>query len=123
MYTKSITPACEKVLKSCTICSSTERPKHQNNISLTHINEKFNQEVQADFTIAYIGTEELVKLKVIDLGTNYEGRTIAVSRDANTMMQPFENLWLYHHGATVRFSADPGFTKDFFKKFLTGDNI
>lgn len=87
-------------------------------ISLSHINEKFNQEVQADFTIAYMGSEKINVLNIIDLGTNYGKRVIAPDRQASKMMSFFEKHWIYHHGAPKSFSADPEFTTDFFQDLL-----
>lgn len=80
-FTNELSEACDTVFDSYTICASSGRPKHKCYISLTHVNEAFNQEVQADFTLAYIGAEKIGILSIVDLGTNNGERAIAPTRD------------------------------------------
>ena len=87
------------------------------------MNESFNEEVQADFTVIYIHGEKYNVLNTVDLGTNYGERIIAKDRKADTMMALFEKVWIYNHGAPKRFSADPEFTKGFFVKFSNSHGI
>lgn len=118
MLTPNISKACDKVHDSCDICASSGRPKIKKRVSLSHINEQFTQEVQADFTVAYAGSEKLNILNIVDLGTNYGERIIAPDRKAATMMTLFEKNWIYHYGEPKSFSADPEFTQGFFQDFL-----
>lgn len=66
------------------MCIDTRR-KTKKKVSLNHVNETFNQHLQADFTIVYLVTEKYEVLNIIDAGTRYGERTIARCRDARTM--------------------------------------
>lgn len=123
MGNRKVCEACDKVYEACDICTSSGRPHNSKKISLTHVNEGFNEEVQADYTVVYIKGEKYFVLNIVDAGTRYGERAIANSRDAATMMQMMETEWLYHHGAPKYFSADPEFCKPVFERFLAGHEI
>lgn len=123
MATPELNAACEKVFQVCQICVSSGRPGIKPKISLSHVNTRFNDEVQADFVTVYIREEKYEVLNVIDSGTRYGERVIATSRDSKSMMSLFETEWLYHHGAPTAFSADPEFCKPFFHDFLKSHKI
>ncbi len=114
---------CEKIHDACDICASTGRPAHRKRISITHINEKFNESVAADFLVAFIGSEKFQVLNIIDMGTNYGERTIVSRRNADEMKNRIETEWLYHHGAPRFFCTDPEFTKPLLKNFLKSHGI
>ena len=48
MTTAGVVKACEKVAQACEICASSGRPIDMKKVSLSHVNEAFNQEIQAD---------------------------------------------------------------------------
>lgn len=115
--------ACEEVFKACPICATTGRPAQHRKVSLTHVNEEFNQELQADFTIAYIRGAKYEVLNFNDTGTRYGERAIATTRSADTIRHLFETKWMYHHGAPQRFSADPEFCRPVLRRFLDQHNV
>lgn len=123
MSNERINDACEKIHQACDICTSTGRPRNSKKISLSHVNEAFNEEIQVDYTVAYINEQKYFILNMVDAGTRYGERAIAFSRDAKTMMEMIETHWLYNHGAPKYFSADPEFCKTFFEKFLLAHKI
>ena len=121
--TSTVARACEKVHDACDICASTGRPKDKKKVSLTHVNEAFNAEIQADYVVVYIRDEKFEVLNVIDLGTRYGERAIARTRSAESMTHMLETEWIYHHGAPAQFSADPEFCRPFMEKFLKAHNV
>ena len=123
MNSRKISTACDTVHKACDICASTGRPKDKKKVSLTHVNEAFNAEIQADYVIVYIKEEKYEVLNIIDLGTRYGERAIATTRSAENMTNMLETEWLYHHGAPDKFSADPEFCKPFMERFLNAHSI
>lgn len=118
-----IANACKKVHEACDICASTGRPKDKKKVSLTHVNEAFNNEIQADYVIVYIRDEKFEVLNIVDLGTRYGERAIAKMRSAENMTEMIEKEWIYHHGAPAMFSADPEFSRQFMERFLTAHGI
>lgn len=123
MSSKENEEACEKVFQSCEICVSSGRPCNSKKISLSHINEDFNEELQADFMVVYIKEKKYFVLNIVDVGRRYGERMIAESRGAAHLMEMMETEWTYHHGAPKRFGADPEFCKRFFEIFLKGHGI
>lgn len=120
---------CERVYASCGICAKTGRPFIRRKVSLTHVNEAFNEELQADYVVVYIGGdkydggEKFEVLNIIDVGTGYGERSIAPSRNAESMKKSLEEVWFCRHGAPKRFSADPEFCKPTLQRFLKGHEI
>lgn len=111
-----IRQACEKVFQACYICASSGRPRQSKKISISHVNEAFNEEFKADFMVVYIKEKKYFVLNMMDTGTRYGERMIAESRNTTHLMEMMENEWLYHHGAPKRFGADPEFCKPFFSE-------
>ena len=73
--------------------------------------------------IVYIGNDKLEILNMIDPGTRYGERAIAVNRSAQNMKDMIESEWLYHHGASKRFSADLEFCRPVLQQFLKSHAI
>lgn len=109
ILTDGLSEAADRVHAACDICTRTGIAVERRKISLTHVNEAFNEEVQADFVTVYIRGEKYEVFNVVDTGTAYGERAIAPSRTAECMQNLFQCEWLYHHGAPRCFSADPEF--------------
>lgn len=116
--TEKLRHACQKVYDACDICAASGRPKIKKKISLSHVNEGFNQEVQADFLYAVIGDKNYEILNIIDVGTKYGERSLAESRSCKEMKRLFEESWFYRHGAPRRFSADHEFCRSALTSFM-----
>lgn len=61
----------EKVSRACDICAQTGRPVPKKKISLTHVNQAFNESLQADFLVVYLGDRKYFVLNIICMGTKY----------------------------------------------------
>lgn len=102
---------------------NTGRPASRIKLSLTHVNEAFNEEIQADFVTCHIRGETFEILNVVDMGTKYGERKMEPTRTADRMNELLETEWIFHHGATRMFSADSEFCKPIISTFLESHNI
>lgn len=115
--------ACDEVFESCLVCAGTGRPAQHKKVSLTHVNSKFNEEIQADFCVVYIRGAKFEVLNMSDTGTRYGERTISSTRSADAIKTIFEENWVYQHGAPKRFSADPEFCRPVFQRFMAEHGV
>lgn len=106
------------VYASCQTCAGSGRRADRSHISLRHVNDAFNLEVQADFLVASIRDPKYYVLNVICCATNFGIRMIVPNRTADTMRKMMERYWIYYFGSPRRFSADPEFTKGIMQRFL-----
>lgn len=72
--------ACGNLMNACPICASKGRPHERRNISITHVTEAFNEELQADFLDVWIQEEKKEIINIMDVGTNTVEREIVSSR-------------------------------------------
>lgn len=100
---------CQKVFDACDICAQSGVPLPKKKISVTHVNEAFNQSVQTDFLVVYVGKVKQYVLNIVCMGTGYEERSAVANRSAQTMIAKLECEWLYHPGSLSYFSSDPEF--------------
>lgn len=59
-------------------------------VSFSHVNEAFNEELQADFTVENIRGRKYEVMNVVDLGTAYGERVITPAKNAETMKKLYE---------------------------------
>lgn len=85
---------------------------------MSYINTAFNQEVQADFTVARIHDTNYFVLNMVDLGTKYGIRCRVEDRSARTMNLMLETRWFLEFGSPAAFSADPEFTRCVISYFI-----
>lgn len=121
--TEPLAQAFDKVYTACEICCSEGRPFHAKKISISHVNEAFNQELQADFFWITIQTQKAIVLNMVDAGTRYAERIIASARNAETMTSLIDQHWFDRHGAPAAFSSDPEFQAPILTKFLQRHKI
>ena len=95
-----------RVCHSCGLCAESGFPKSSKKVSLTHVNEAFNQEVQLDFTFCNIRDTKYTVLHLVDTGTGYSEATITSSCIASAITRTFETPWIHRHGAPLAVSAD-----------------
>lgn len=81
-------------MESFLICASTGRPAQHRNVSLTHVNASFKEELQADFVVMYISDAKFEVLNMRDAGTRYGGKYITISRSAENIKLIFETEWM-----------------------------
>lgn len=103
----AITNTCEM----CEVCAKTGPPAHSKKLSLTHVNQNFNDEIQADFLFAKIRNETFTVIHYVDTGTAFSEGTVVTDRKASTVITQFDALWLYKHGAPNALSGDDEFNR------------
>lgn len=113
----------DRCVDNCDICTSSGRPHNKWKISISYINQAFNEKIQVDFLVAYICREKFVILNIVDMVTTYGEREIVANRSAETTQMKLEKLWIFRHGSARRFSADPEFCRPVLKNFLQRHGI
>ena len=127
ILTDDLASAIDTVDASCNICIQHGRPLPSKKVSLTHVNEAFNEEIQIDFTYAVVyrrsannpntyDREKHILLVMTDTGTRYTEATIVTDRSVSTIINAYEKHWLCKHGASKRLSADD----EYHRRALTG---
>lgn len=110
-----ITPELENAIKmvsdNCPSCVMTGLPAPTKKISLSHINEDFNNEIQADYTYLNIRGQVYPALHVADTGTGFSEIKLVKSRRAEEMISVLDEIWIYTHGAPAYLSADDEFNR------------
>lgn len=97
---------------SCDLCLSSGFPPPRRKISITHVTEAFNSELQADFTFPYFQGSIITVLNIIDTGKAYGERIVLPGTSVESMISSFEQFWLYRHGAPKSFGGEQEFDCD-----------
>lgn len=69
MMTPKIDKAIRKVTLSCNPCATSGRPANTRKISLGHVNQKFNIEIQTDLLTIKTDNRKYELINILDLGT------------------------------------------------------
>lgn len=70
MLDAGLKEACNKVFNACNICTSSGGPHHKKKLSFSRVFKSFNEEVQADFTAVYFGSQKKMVVHIVGVGTN-----------------------------------------------------
>lgn len=99
--TPEIAEFCDKIYASCDICASTGNPRDKKKVSISHVNEAFNNSDGADFLVARIRGTVYDIINIVDLGTNNGERCIVTNHKTETLVEKFETVWIYNYGAPL----------------------
>lgn len=99
-------------------CAASGRLNDRRNISLTHANATFKDEIQADFSVVNLRGENQNLLNIIDTRTRYGERIIFPTRSAAIMTDAFMAVWLCRHGAPKHFSSDHELCRSVLRWFM-----
>lgn len=103
--------AIRLVSDNCPSCALTGPPTPTKKISLKHVNENFNNEIQIDFTYFDIRGQTCPALHVADTGTGYSEVKLVNTRRADEMITVLDEIWFYTHGVPVLLSGDDEFNR------------
>lgn len=103
--------AIAKVSAACKVCTKNGLPMPARKVSLTHVNEAFNEEIQMDFFFITIQGANLIILIITDTGTGFSELTIVESRHPDVFIREIERSWVCRHGAPNAVSADDEYNK------------
>lgn len=120
---KSVEEEIRAISDNCLICAKSGPPKPMRKISINHVNQAFNVEIQIDFTFVGIRGTQYNCLHMVDCGTGYSEAGIVSDRKSNTTVRLIETEWINRHGAPEALSADDEMTSKEIRRFLNGRNI
>lgn len=92
--------------EACEICTRSVIPTASIKISLNHVNQGFNDDVQIYFTYVYERDSKRVALHMVDAGTAQSKTQTFDDRSMKTTIKAIENTWLNVHGAPNCLSTD-----------------
>lgn len=122
-----LNPELEKaiitVTENCASCAMTGPPSPSKKISISHVNEQFNSEIQADFTYFRIRGEIYPALHVVDVGTGFSEVRLVETRRADNLLSELDMAWIYAHGSPDVLSADDEFNRPTIRKELAARAI
>lgn len=101
----------EKLTNACEICSGTGWPATSKIISLTHVNEAFNMELQMEYAPKTVRDMKSIIFLMKDKDTDFSERAMTSSRDNGTIYIKVEKVWIPRHDAPAANSADREYTK------------
>lgn len=117
MLSPAMEEAIEKVTDACEICAKNGRLKAFRKISLTHVNEAFNQELQIDFMFFSVKTIKRTVINMTNTGTGYSEVAISSDRSMDSIIRLFETVWIHNHGTPIAVSADEEYNRKPFRKY------
>ena len=123
MLDEPLETAIDRVYEACEVCVKNGRPAPSRKVSLTHVNQAFNVELQIDFVFPTVRGKKHNVINMTDTGTNYSELVLCESRNAKAIVSAIENTWIYHHGAPEAISADDEFNRAPLQQFLNVHNI
>lgn len=115
-----------EVAQSCEICAKSGPPSVSRKLSVSHINQAFNEEVQMDFMYCMIRGTRHVVIHFVDSGTAFSEAVIVPGRHMDVIIGAIEKEWINRHGAPRFMSGDDEFDGTKKKKlgaFLESRNI
>lgn len=120
---KPLDDAIIKVDEAGEVCAKSGTPKPLRKVSLAHINENLNEEVQIDFMFQIIRDAKRTVFVMTDTGNGYKESVAMPNRSISMIIQALETPWFYQHGMPRKASADDEFNHNLFQRFLQAQNI
>lgn len=114
---------CDQILNACPLCVISSLGSRSRKVSIKHVRQEFNQEIEADFMFVNIQGTKYCALRVIDTGTRCLDTAVVSKLFADTMANTIGTSWILTHGSPSNFSADSEFTHGRMRKFLYTDQI
>lgn len=123
MLDEALEQAIDKVFAACEICAKNGRPKSSRKVSLTHVNEAFNEEVQIDFFYIELRLTKHTVMNMTDTGTGFTEMQITPDRSMRTIIRTVETGWICKHGAPKAVSADDEYNKAPLRQYLSAHEV
>ena len=92
MMTAELGKAIEEVCAACEVCTKNGAPKHSSKVSLTPVNEEFNEELQLHFLFLKLRRTRVTVVNLTDAGTGYSEFRIAPNRSMADIITRIETL-------------------------------
>lgn len=123
MDNPTLAKTIDDIVDACEICTKNGQPKTSRKISLTHVNEAFNQELQIDFFYYTICGVKRTVMNTTDAGTGYSELSMVPDRSMPTIVTTIDEGWVCRHGAPKATSADDEYNKLTLRNYLTSHEI
>lgn len=123
VLTRDLDTVIGDMQKACGICAAEGQTAPSKKISLTHVNERFNMEVQIDIAFEVIRNEKRMIFVITDMGTSFTEGSIINRKAAEATSKAIENLWILKHGASSSMWADEEFNRNKFKSLMQTHGI
>lgn len=103
--------AIRHICNQCDVCARSGVPMPFKKVSLNYVNQAFNDEVQSDFTFVKIQIKNYTVIHYVDTGTGYSEGVIVHERKGATLINKFDKVWIFRHGAPNFMSSDDEFDR------------
>lgn len=91
------------VCAQCGVCAISGPPVPVKKLSLNHVNQNFNDEIQTAFLFAKIRNENYTIIHFAETGTTLSERAIGRYRKATTIIKELDRLWAYRHARLTEY--------------------
>lgn len=115
--------AIDDASRSCPLCAASGNPLPSKKASLSHVDQRFNCHLQADFTWVEIKGTKHVVLHAVDAGSGFLETLIVPARNSREMVSGLDRIWISRHGAPASFASDFEFDRKPMQSFLALHNI
>lgn len=109
--TPQLKEAINLVSDNCPSCALSGPPAPTKKISLSHVNEGFNVEIQSDFTYLTVREHVYTSIHIVDVGTGFSEIKIVDTRRADRLIEELDAIWICAHGAPEALSGDDEFNR------------
>lgn len=116
---KAIRDTCAR----CDVCTRSGPQAPSRKISLTHVNQNINDEIQTDFLFIKLFDTVYSVIHFADTGTAYSEGSVVTDRKADTIIKQFDTLWGYRHGTPNFISGDDEFNRPTIVKALADRGV
>ena len=123
LFSKELEEAIDTVCAACEVCAKNGLPVPTRKVSLTHVNQAFNVEIQIDFLFPTVRGKKRTVMNITDTGTSYTVLCLTEERNADTIINALEVCWICQHGAPETVSADDEYNRTSLRKFLAAHQI
>lgn len=116
------TPPLALVLPAWDACNGSGRRGIKKKISLSHINQAFNEEVHVDFATVRNNVKYELR-NVVGTGKKYDQRLVGSERSTKTLKMIMERHWFYEFGSPQCFSGHLEFMSSVMESFIKLQNV
>lgn len=111
ILTYIIAKMIDKVYHECGICARSERSTPVQKVSLTHVNEAFNMEVQLDSPYEMDRGAIRTIITIMDIVTRFTEGMLTLRRGMQTIIDCLDSCWIFRHGSPASLSADDEYNR------------
>lgn len=118
ILSEDLEDAIDAIDAACEVCARHGRPLPLKKISLTPVNEAFNEEIKIDFTYIEINGTTHTLIVITDTGTGYSESEIVAAKNVTTIMEAIDWFWICRHGTLKHASADDEYNRTGLRRFF-----